>query len=105
MESIRIIFSAAIALSLLALSGCEEKEPVKADNGLPAECNEYVTVITICVNKISDKHKERADQFTAQLNAVTQSWKQASGNDKEVLKASCKAAMQAFKPTLASLGC
>ncbi|PHI30202.1 DUF5339 family protein [Budvicia aquatica] len=104
MKSTRIMLSAAIALSVFALSACGEKEPAAAaDNGLPAECNEYVTTVNTCVTKLSKDNKAMADQFKTQMDAATESWKQVS--DKEALKASCKAAMDAFKPTLTQLGC
>ncbi|PHI29185.1 hypothetical protein [Budvicia aquatica] len=103
MKSTRIILSAAVALSLFALSGCGEKEPAKADNGLPAECNEYVTTVNACVTKLSKDNKAMGDQFKAQMDAATGAWKQMS--DKDALKASCKSAMDAFKPALTQLGC
>ncbi|MBK5072382.1 hypothetical protein I2494_03840 [Budviciaceae bacterium BWR-B9] len=104
MKPSRVLLSSVVAFSLLALSGCGEKEPAKAaDNGLPAECNEYVNTITTCVNKLGKDNKAMADQFKTQMDAATESWKQMS--DKEALKNSCKAAMDAFKPTLSQLGC
>lgn len=104
MKPSRILLSSVIAASLLVLSGCGDNEPAKtADNGLPAECNEYVNTITTCVNKLGKDNKAMADQFKTQMDAATESWKQMS--DKEALKNSCKAAMDAFKPTLSQLGC
>ncbi|GKX54184.1 hypothetical protein SOASR030_02960 [Leminorella grimontii] len=105
MKPSRILLSSVVAFSLLALSGCGEKDKpaAQADNGLPAECNEYVNTITACVNKLGKDNKAMADQFKTQMDQATESWKQMA--DKEALKNSCKAAMDAFKPTLSQLGC
>lgn len=103
MKFTRIFLSAAVELSLLALSGCGEKEPAKADNGLPAECNEYVTTVNTCMTKMGKDNKAMADQFKTQIDTATESWKQASY--KEALNASCEVVIDAFKPTLTQLGC
>lgn len=79
---------------LVAVAGCSKKEPAAGSIGV-AECDEYITKYSACIEKMPAATKSTAEQgFKSQVEA----WKTSAGTDqgKAMLKVGCKATLDSL---------
>jgi hypothetical protein len=91
----------------LALTACGKKEEPKAAvagaANLPADCVEYTSKMSACVEKLSKGNKQVADTMKQQMDTTKANW--SSIPDKAALGSACKAALDAYSKSSVAMGC
>lgn len=90
----KLVVGMFLVSGLIAVAGCGKKEASAGSIGV-AECDEYVTKYTACLDKMPAASKSAAEQgFKAQVDA----WKTSAGTEqgKAMLKVGCKATLDSL---------